>query len=163
MSLAGDRLVSVDTSFEYGLYGDFNLLDVVKGSGRITIGIHYNQSGTSVLLEGFFFAGGRASVIGIITIDAHLYVGLGYAAQKSQGGVAGHGDFSVTVGFWPAEWSFSYSVDYGQSGEQKTNAERIAGSPPNKNDKYTHDQDVFTDEDTWKWVKAKFAPETLVR
>jgi hypothetical protein len=160
MALAGDRLVSIDANFAYGLIGDFSLV-AIEGTGRITLGVGYHQSGAGMMLEGTFFAGGQASVFDIITIEAALSVSLGYAGQGASSGVAGSGDFSVTVGFWPAEFSLSFPVGYAQSNSSSRGALDVASPKVPVGDQTYQPVDVFTSDNSWRAIRKFFAPATL--
>jgi hypothetical protein len=111
VKMAGDRLVSVEASFEAGLVSAFDL-SAVKGSGRVTLGIYYRQTGASMHLEGFFFAGGAARILDIVSITVSLRIGL--VSQGSD--TYGYGDFSVEVGCSPFSWTLDYRVERTLSG-----------------------------------------------
>ena len=108
LMVAGDRLISAEASFEAGIVSGFNLAGVVEGSGRITVGVFYRQEQSGVVLEGFFFAGGNAVVLGIASMSVALRIGLRYKGE----GVNGYGEFSTTLGSWPVEWTLHYGVGY---------------------------------------------------
>lgn len=111
MVMAMDRLVSISASFEYGLVGAFKLA-MVEGTGRITLGLYYRQSGSGTTLEGFFYAGGEATILSIVSITAELVVRLVY----ENGSARGEGRFGVSIGCGPFAWTLRYSVSHSQGG-----------------------------------------------
>jgi len=118
--MAMDRIISIAASFEYGLVAAFDLAGVVRGQGRITVGLYYRQSASGTILEGFFYAGGEATVLGIVSICADLTVRLTYV--KDKGGASGNGRFGVKIGAGPFSWTLRYSVGYDQPGEARSAA-----------------------------------------
>ena len=108
---AADRVISIAASFEAGLVGAFDL-PAVTGSGRVTIGLYYHQSADGTVLEGFFYCGGHASVLGIVSIVADLTV----RVIQSGGSATGTGRFSVKIGYGFFSWSLQYSVSHSQGG-----------------------------------------------
>jgi hypothetical protein len=111
MVMAMDRVISISASFEFGLVGAFKLA-VIKGQGRVTVGLYYRQAASGTILEGFFYAGGSATVLGIVSICADLTV----RVREENGGASGEGRFGVSVGAGPFKWTLRYSVTHSQSG-----------------------------------------------
>lgn len=152
MMMAGDRLVSIEASFEAGLVSAFNL-GPVKGDGRITMGFYYKQSGSEVILSGFFFAGGAARILGVVSITVSLRISLIHAGSN----VTGHGEFSVEVGCSPFEWTLDYSIDYAVSRGARNAA---ALQEPDRIDPITKQapmDDLFLHDATWRAFRSAYA------
>jgi len=115
MSAHATGITSVTAAFEAGLVGAFNLAGIVKGAGRVTIGIFLqftNNSADGVVLGGTFYAGGHATVLGIVSIAADLSLAL----ISKGSGAHGSGQFSVRVGFGFFSWTLRYSIVHEQGG-----------------------------------------------
>ncbi len=120
MVMAMDRVLSISASFEFGLVGAFNLA-VISGRGRVTVGLYYRLGTEGTVLEGFFFAGGDATVLGIVSISANLTVRL----RHENGSARGEGRFGVRVGAGPFSWTLHYSVTHSQGNGTR----RLAAGP----------------------------------
>ncbi|VVE73323.1 hypothetical protein PCA31118_04500 [Pandoraea captiosa] len=108
MHMAGTRLVSLEAAIEYGLVGGFKR-GVVEGMGRVVIGLYITKNADGGLLEGYFYAGGHATIAHFISISVDLRIQVRYS---SKGRVDGSGRFSVSIGAGPFSWTFRYSVEY---------------------------------------------------
>jgi hypothetical protein len=111
MVMAMDRVISISASFEFGLVGAFEL-PAITGQGRVTVGLYYRQAAGGTILEGFFYAGGSATVLSIVSICADLTV----RVREENGGATGEGRFGVSVGAGPFKWTLRYSVSHSQHG-----------------------------------------------
>ena len=153
IQVAGDRLVSVEASFEAGLVSAFNF-PAVKGNGRITLGFYFRQSGEGFLLSGFFFAGGAAQVLDIVSITASLRISLIYEG----GHVTGHGEFSVRVGCGIFAWSLNFGLDYAVS-KAVLSAKSGPAQTPNRLhiNQGAETSRLFLDKHTWHEFKSAFA------
>lgn len=105
IAMAGDRLVGVHASFAAGLVSAFDL-GAVEGSGMVTLGLEYRQVAEGMTLEGFFYAGGHGTILGLVSMGVSLRIGMRHGGS----GVTGYGEFSVEMGHKPFEWTLSYSV-----------------------------------------------------
>lgn len=110
LTFSGDRVVAIAASFEAGLVGAFDILDVIEGSGRVTIGIVYRQSADIAVCGGTFYCGGHATVLSIVSIAADLSVSI----VQSGSSATGTGHFSVRVGVGIFSWSLHYDVTHSQ-------------------------------------------------
>lgn len=108
MQMAGSRLVALSAAVEYGLMGAFDS-GVVKGVGRVVVGIYIMQNAQGGLLQGYFYAGGYARILGIISVTVDLRISLTYSTT---GRVDGAGRFSVSIGVGPFSWTLTYTVEY---------------------------------------------------
>ena len=155
--MAGDRLVSIEASFEAGLVAAFTL-GPVKGDGRITMGFYFRQNGEGVLLSGFFFAGGAARILGVVSITVALRISLIYGGDGGSD-VRGHGEFSVEVGCSPFEWTLDYSIDY----DLRRNMLAQGRGAPSDPDKQLIEQPpmagLFLHKPTWEAFQSAFAKE----
>ncbi|MGJ7567703.1 hypothetical protein ACSFBM_27885 [Variovorax sp. GB1R11] len=154
MVMAMDRLVSISASFEFGLVGAFKLA-MIEGTGRITVGLYYRQSGEGSTLEGFFYAGGEATVLGIVSISAELVVRLVY----ENGSARGDGRFGVRVGCGPFGWTLNYSVSHSQGGggggaKLTRTLAASAGEAP-RGEAYDDDASLM-DADIWRQYQEAF-------
>jgi hypothetical protein len=153
IQVAGDRLVSVEASFEAGLLSAFNF-PAVKGNGRITLGFYFRQSGEGFLLTGFFFAGGAAQVLDIVSITASLRISLIYNGSH----VTGHGEFSVRVGYGFFAWTLHYGLDYTVS-ETALRAESGCAQPQDRLqiNRGAEMSQLFLDKHSWNEFRSAFA------
>ncbi|MBI5898999.1 MAG: hypothetical protein HZB40_07225 [Rhodocyclales bacterium] len=149
LQMAGDRLVGIEASFEAGLVSAFNL-GAVEGTGRVTIGFYYRQVGSEILLDGFFFAGGQGTVLGLVSITVSLRIGVSYQGS----GVKGHGEFSVAMGCSPFTWTLNYSVERNISMGVAMPA--AAAYPVSNLETQTASQ-LFLNESAWREFSSQFA------
>jgi hypothetical protein len=110
--MAGSHLVSIESDFCFGLVGGFSL-PAVKGTGRIVVQINYRQSSGGTSLSGFFYAGGSARVLGIVSISADLHVPLAQSGSGASSNVGGASTFGITIGAGPFKWTLHFPVSYG--------------------------------------------------
>ncbi|MPV69136.1 hypothetical protein [Burkholderia sp. BE17] len=126
MQMAGTRLVGLSAAMEYGLVGGFRR-GPVSGAGRIVVGVYFAQNAQGALVQGYFYAGGHASILGIVSVSIDLRVSLTY---QSAGAVSGVGRFSVSVGVGIFSWTLRYSVEYHTSTREAIQARAQGESAP---------------------------------
>lgn len=154
LTMAGSHLVSIESDFCFGLVGAFSLA-MVEGSGRVVVQIHYRQASGGSELSGFFYAGGSATVLNIVSISADLHVPL-FHSSGGDSGVGGQSTFGVTIGVGIFSWTLHFQVGYTLAGigaamtteEAFTEGEQApnAAAPPHET--FT-DTSNLLDESTW--------------
>ncbi|MGZ5181665.1 MAG: hypothetical protein ACXWC2_14385 [Ramlibacter sp.] len=153
--MAGSHLVSIESDFCFGLVGAFSL-PAVKGSGRVVIQIHYRQASGGSNLSGFFYAGGSARVLSIVSISADLHVPLFHSGGGGKG-VGGRSTFGVTIGAGFFKWTLHFPVSYalGGIGLAAEGHERLLACPEDPKDPFT-DTGNLLDDRVWKEYLSAF-------
>lgn len=162
MQMAGSRLVALAASVEYGLMGSFNR-GVISCVGRAVIGIYFMQNAQGALVQGYFYAGGYARIMHLVSVNLELRISLAYSTG---GMVDGAGTFSVSIGVGPFSWTLSYTVRYQTSAkasdeialDDKAQVRRINAQPALLKPSLGGSQPVML-RDPWRWqaYRAAFA------
>jgi hypothetical protein len=108
MRMIADRLESMEASFEYGAMVEKNY-SVLTASGRVSVGVYFQQSAGQAVLTGFFFAGGHATVAGVdigsvslrVEITCTVYLADHYYVVDGKAEFS----FSITIGWFSVDYS----------------------------------------------------------